>query len=104
MIAININGFEWNVHFVPETHDELVDENGEPSLYGVTLLRECEIYIDGDLPAGLMEKIITHELVHAVAFSYDINLDNVNEEQMCDFIGTFFDIIKQNREIVLNAL
>ncbi len=104
MITVYINGFKWKVHFVSQTHDELTDEDGVPSLYGVTLMRECEIYIDGDLPMGLMEKIVTHELVHAVAFSYDVNLDNVNEEQMCDFIGTFFDIIKQNREIILDAI
>lgn len=104
MITLIINGFEWKVHFVSENHDELTDENGEPSLDGVTLLRTCEIYIDGDLPKGLMAKIVTHELVHAVAYSYDVDLDNVNEEKMCDFIGTYFEIIKLYRDTVLEKL
>lgn len=104
MITLIINGFEWKVHFVSETHDELTDGNGEPSLDGVTLLRTCEIYIDGDLPRGLMDKIVTHELVHAIAYSYDVDLDNVNEEKMCDFIGTYFETIKLHRDIILGKL
>ncbi len=104
MITIIINGFEWKVRFVSETHDELTDENGQPSLNGVTLLRKCEIYIDGDLPKGVMEKIVTHELVHAIAYSYDIDLDNVDEEKMCDFIGTYFDAIKLYRGIILDKI
>ncbi len=104
MITIIINGFEWKVHFVSQNHDELTDDNGKPSLYGVALMRECEIYIDGDLPKGLMEKIVTHELVHAVAYSYDVDLDNVDEEKMCDFIWTYFDAIKLYRDIVLEKI
>lgn len=104
MITLIINGFEWKVRFVSEAHEELADENGQPSLDGVTLLRKCEIYIAGDLPKGLMEKIITHELVHAIAYSYDIDLENVGEEKMCDFIGTYFDVIKLNRDVLLNKI
>lgn len=104
MITIIINGFEWKVHFVSQNHDELTDDNGRPSLYGVALLRECEIYIDGDLPKGLMDKIVTHELVHAVAYSYDVDLDNANEEKICDFIGTYFEILRPLRDIILNKI
>lgn len=104
MITLYINGFEWKVRFVSEAHEELTDENGQPSLDGVTLLRKCEIYIDGDLPKGRMEKIVTHELVHAIAYSYDIDLENVDEEKMCDFIGTYFDVLKLNRDIILSKI
>lgn len=104
MITLFINGFEWKVRFVSEAHEELADENGQPSLDGVTLLRKCEIYIDGNLPKGLMEKIVTHELVHAIAYSYDIDLENVDEEKMCDFIGTYFDVLKLNRDIILSKI
>lgn len=104
MITIIINGFEWKVHFVSESHDELCDDNGQPALDGVTLLRKCEIYINGDLPKGLMDKIVTHELVHAIAYSYNVDLDNVDEEKMCDFIGTYFDVIKLYRGIILDKI
>ena len=104
MITIIINGFEWKVHFVSQNHDELTDDNGKPSLYGVALMRECEIYIDGDLPKGLMEKIVTHELVHALRFSYGESLDLESEEKICDFIAAHFDELKSLRKAVLKAL
>lgn len=104
MITLNINGFEWKVQFVPETHEALVDEDGKPSADGIALLRKGEIYIDRELPKGMMEKVVTHELVHAIAHSYDVDLENVGEEKMCDFVGTFFDVIKENRELVMNII
>lgn len=104
MITLIINGFEWKVHFVSATHEELTDENGLPTLDGVTLLHKCEIYIEGNLPKGLMEKIITHELVHAIAYSYDIDLENVDEEKMCDFIGTYFETLKTYRDVILSKI
>lgn len=104
MRALSINGFKWKVHFVPEDHDELCDTNGTPSWNGITLWEKCEIYIDDALPKGLMEKIVTHELVHAIAFSYDIDLDDADEEKICDFIGTYFNKLKSLRKAVLKAL
>lgn len=104
MTTLNINGFEWKVQFVPETHETLVDENGKPVADGITDLRKNEIYIDRELPKGLMEKVITHELVHAVAHSYDVDLENVDEEKMCDFVGTFFGVIKTNRKRILKEV
>lgn len=104
MTTLNINGFEWRVYFVPENHKELIDENGTPTADGIALLRKGEIYINSELPKGMMEKIVTHELVHAVAHSYDVDLESVDEEKMCDFVGTFFDVIRENREIVMNII
>lgn len=66
---IMINGIVWTVFFVDKTNENLVDENGEQNAYGITLLREGEIFIDDGLSLGLMRKIVTHELVHAIAFT-----------------------------------
>lgn len=102
-IAI-INGFAWNVFFVDKTHPELIDENGEQDAYGITLFREGEIYIDSELPDGLMRKTIVHELMHAIAFSYGVDLECASEETICDFVGAHFDELKTLRKAVLKAL
>lgn len=101
MITMDINGFEWKVQFVEENHEALVNETGEPAAFGITLLQKGEIYIESDLPKGLAEKIVTHEVVHAIAFSYGIDLDLVDEEKICDFIGTYFNVIQYWRSVIL---
>lgn len=102
--AVNINGLDWNVFFVDKTHEELVGEDGEQNAYGIALLREGEIYIDDSLPKGLMRKIVTHELIHAVAFTYSVDLDNADEEQICDFVATHFEELKSCRKAILKSI
>ncbi len=101
---ITIHDLEWKVFFVDKTHEELIDENGEQTAYGIALLREGEIYIDDSLPQGLMRKIVTHELVHAIAFTYSVELEKVDEEQVCDYVATHFNELKTLRKAVLKAI
>lgn len=102
--TITINGFAWNVFFVDKTHPELTDEDGDQNAYGIALLRECEIYIDDSLPKGLMQRTVTHELVHAIAFTYSVDLDKADEEQICDFIAIHFEEIKACRKAILKSV
>lgn len=101
---ITINGIEWAVFFVDKTDEHLVDEINEQDAYGITLMRECEIYVDNGLPKGLMRKVVTHELVHAIAFSYGVEMDELDEEQICEFIAVHFDELKTHRKAILKAL
>ena len=101
---ITIHDLKWTVFFVDKTHGELVDEAGEQTAYGIALLREGEIYIDDSLPKGLMRKIVTHELVHAIAFTYSVDLEKVDEEQVCDFIATHFEELKSCRKAILKSI
>lgn len=103
-ITITINGVKWVVFFVNETHAELVDENGEQISYGITLMRECEIYIDEGLPKDHMRQIITHELVHALAFAYRESIECESEEKICDFIAAHFDELERLRIEILNVI
>ncbi len=103
-ITITINGVKWVVSFVSETHTELVDENGEQVSYGITLMRECEIYIDEGLPKDHMRQIVTHELVHAIASSYRENIECESEERICDFIAAHFDELERLRIEILNVI
>lgn len=101
---ITINGVAWSMFFVDKTHAELVDDNGEQAAYGITLPRECEIYIDGELPQDLMRQIITHELLHAFAFSYRESIELETEEKVCDFISAHFDELKACRKAILKSI
>lgn len=103
-ITITINHLTWDVYFVDKNHEKLVDEDGKQDAYGITLFRECEIYIDAELPSGMLRRTITHELVHAIAFTYGVHLDKVDEEEICEFIASIFDELKTLRKAVLKAL
>lgn len=100
MKKIKINGLEWKVYLVDQNHPKLADKNA----YGITYFRECEIYIDSELPAPLLKQIVIHELVHAIAFSYGVVLVGAAEEGFCDFVAAHFDEIKTLRKAILKAL
>lgn len=101
---ITINGVEWSVFFVDKGHTELVGDDGEQNAYGITCCRECEIYIDDGLPADHKRQVITHELVHALAFAYREDIELGAEEKVCDFIAAHFDELKRLRKKLLKAI
>ena len=102
--VITINGMEWGVFFVEKTHPALTDDSNEQDIFGITFYRTNEIYIDCGLPKELLRQTITHELVHAVRFSYGESLDLEDEEKICNFIGAHFDEIKANRKAILESI
>lgn len=102
--CLTIGSLSWKVFFVKKDHSELVDDDGKQIAYGITVFRECEIYIDYELPDELMRIVITHELVHAMAFSYAIDLTTASEEEFCNFIGVHFDELKACRKTILKMI
>lgn len=104
MKILTINGIEWTVYFVDKLHSALVDDNGEQDAYGITRYRLCEIFIDNGLHGDLFKQVATHELVHALAFSYGECIDLENEEKICDFIAAHFDELKRLRKEILKAV
>lgn len=101
--VMTINGMAWAVFFVDKSHSALTDDNGTQDTYGVTFFRTCEIYIDRGLPKELMRQTVTHELVHALRFSYGKCIDLENEEKIGDFIAAHFDELKRLRKAILKA-
>lgn len=101
---ITINGMKWSVFFVDKTHEELVGDDGEQAAYGITYGRECEIYIDEGLPKDHMRQIVTHELIHALAFAYRESIEGESEEKVCDFMASHFDELKRLRKELLKAV
>ena len=102
-MKVTINGMEWAVHFVDNSHWALTDDNGVQDAYGVTRFRTCEIYIDCGMHKELIRQTIMHELVHALRFSYGECIDLENEEKICDFIAAHFDELKTLRKAILKS-
>ena len=103
MTDLKINGLEWKFFLVDGNDPKLADDNGGEPAYGITYFRDCEIYVDRTLQKPLVSKTITHEFVHAVAFSYGVDLDSLQEEEICDFVGAHFDELLKLRNTIYSA-
>lgn len=83
-----INGDKWNIEYVKPNSPMLRRSNGTITI-GVTDNNTKTVYINNRLNDGLLEKVITHEIVHCFCFSYGIYLDIDTEELIADFIATY---------------
>ena len=101
--TITINGMEWAVYFVDKSHSALTVDNDIEVALGRTFYRTCDIYIDDGLPKEVLRQTVTHELVHALRFSYGECIDLENEEKICDFIAAHFDELKTLRKAILKS-
>lgn len=100
MKQIKINGLKWKVYFVKSGSPKLADEDGKRSILGITYFRECEIYIDKELHKRLRKQTVIHELVHALLFSYGIDIEGATEENVCDLIGAHLDELVRLKEAI----
>lgn len=83
-----INNEEWDVQYVPFNFYMLQRPNGTYAL-GVCADDHKTIYIRDELPPALSKKVLCHEVVHAAMFSYNIYLEEMQEELMADIIATY---------------
>ena len=83
----NINGYEWSVEFVSSKHPMLLISN---NLYtvGTTDLHSQTIYLSNKLRGSFLKKVFTHEVCHALMFSYSIFINRDAEEWVCDFVAS----------------
>ena len=88
---IIINGVEWSVKLVSPFHTKLFRKNGSRSV-GVCDNYTKTIYINWDLNRTMIYRVLKHELVHAILFSYRIKMDLDTEEYLAEWI-------EENREV-----
>ena len=88
---IIINGVEWKVKLVSPFHTKLFRKNGTRSV-GVCDNYTKTIYISWDLNYSMIQKVLKHEMVHAILFSYRIKMDLDAEERLAEQI-------EENREV-----
>ena len=85
---LNINGETWRILLVSPNHPMLRRPNG---LYSPGCCNDLNktIYIDENVSDFYLRKILSHELVHACMYSYNIELSEEQEELLADLIATY---------------
>ena len=81
-----INGIEWSVRFVPLYSGDLMRSDGTYT-FGMCDGNTNTISIANGLDAEFTERILCHELTHAVCFSYEIFMPIDLEEKLCNFMS-----------------
>ncbi len=97
-----INGIDWNLIFVNGASTDLLRSDGTISL-AVTDWNRRSIFVSTAPKGAYLRRIITHEICHAICFSYDIELPLEQEEILCDFVATYGDEVFSIVDMVLSA-
>lgn len=96
-----INGIKWRIFFVAPDHPMLCDCD---CALGVCDEDLHAIYIRLDLPRYKLKKVLSHEIVHASMFSYNITMSIEQEEMVADLIATFGQEILSNANEIFKNL
>ena len=84
----NINGEIWRVLEVPSNHPGLRRSDGSFTV-GVCDDAIKTIFLNENLENGLLKKVLCHEITHAAMFSYNIEMDLMQEEMVADLLATY---------------
>lgn len=88
-----INGIKWKIKYVAPNSEDLRRSDGTLTI-GVTDANVHTVFINNSLSEYMNRKCITHELVHCICFSYDIDIPIEQEEYMADFVANYgYEII-----------
>lgn len=85
---ININGEDWKIIITSSNHPALQRPDGSFTL-GCCDDNVKKIYIVENLTDFYFKKVLCHELVHACMYSYNVNLNDYQEEVLADLIATY---------------
>ena len=85
---ININGETWKIFLVSPNHPALQRPDGSFTL-GCCDDYVKKIYIHDNLTDFYFKKVLCHELVHACMYSYNVDLNDYQEEILADLIATY---------------
>ena len=81
-----INGVRWHLAFVPVSSPYLMRSDGSLTV-GMTDGNTNTVYLCDKLRGAFKERVLCHELCHAVCFSWDIHIPIETEEWLCDFMS-----------------
>lgn len=100
---MRINGISWRVRMVSPAHPMLLTPQLTHAL-GVCDKATQTIYIDKTLSPARVKKVISHEIVHAVMFSYGIDLSYEEEELVADFVSEYGDEVLRHTKVIYNGI
>lgn len=85
---ININGKDWKILLVSSNHPALECADGSFTIGSCDDILKS-IYINDSLNDFYLKKVLCHELVHACMYSYNVELNDYQEEVLADLIATY---------------
>ena len=85
---LNINGDDWKILITSSNHPMLQRPTGSYTL-GCCDNTTKTIYIAEGLTDEYFQKVLCHELVHASMYSYNVILNDYQEEVLADLISTY---------------
>lgn len=83
-----INGIYWRIKWVHPYSNNLLKKDGTYTL-GVCDNATKTISLSDRLEGSMLKKVLTHEIVHAAMFSYNVYLTIEQEEVIADIIATY---------------
>lgn len=99
----DINGVEWEIYFVPPYSPWLRYNDGSYTV-GMTDRDMQEIYLSDELYGEYLENVLSHEICHAAAMSYGVDMDAQDEECMCQFVERHSDEVNYLTDELLGQL
>lgn len=81
-----MNGILWSISFVSPNSKKLLRSDMSRTV-GMTDNRTHTIYLSSSLKGDFFERVLCHELCHAVCMSYNISLPIQTEEWLCNFMA-----------------
>lgn len=85
MYPFVINGDVWRVARVPAGDPSLIDRTDTPRL-AVTDARDRTVYVRNDLTPPLLDRVVLHEVAHAITVSWGLLPDVRSGVMMGDII------------------
>lgn len=106
-MEFKMNNHQWEI--IEISKDQIKEiyekETGEETLYvyGLTKYDNHKIYINEELCYDMKRKTIMHELMHCYKEEYiSLELDNIEEETLCNISANSHDIIHEIVESYFN--
>lgn len=84
----NINGIWWKIEFTNGQNPALKRIDNTYT-FGVCDNKTKTIYLADFLEGSMLKKVLTHEIVHAAMFFYNVYLSLEQEEVIADIIATY---------------
>lgn len=83
-----INGIYWLIKWVHPYNNVLLRKDGTYTV-GICDNKTKTISLSDNLEGSMLKKVLTHEIVHAAMFSYNVYLTLEQEEVIADIIATY---------------
>lgn len=96
-----INNIIWHIKFVSDYDSSLLKTDKTYAL-GACYNSTKTIYINSSLYGGLLRKVLSHEITHAVILSQNIVLDYEQEELFANLIANYGKEILELTELIMN--